>query len=73
MKLVNKKKFKILLLIVGCAIFCILVYEVGPSTIYHQLIVIKWKILLLLLPFLLVFVLDTLGWKYAFTKVKIMF
>ncbi len=69
----NKKKFKLLLLIVGCAIFTVLIYKVGPSTIYHQLIVLKWKISLLLLPFLLVFVLDTLGWKYAFTKVKISF
>ena len=73
MKIVNKKNFKILLLIFGCAIFCALVYEVGPSTIYHQLIVIRWKILLLLLPFFLVFILDTLGWKYAFTKVEISF
>jgi uncharacterized protein (TIRG00374 family) len=69
----NKKRFKLILLIVGCAIFFILIYKVGPSTIYHQLIVLKWKVLLLLLPFSLVFVLDTLGWKYAFTNSKISF
>ena len=69
----NKKIFKLILLIVGCAIFSVLVYEVGPSTIYHQLIVLKWKVLLLLLPFSLVFVLDTMGWKYAFTNSKISF
>ncbi len=73
MNIVNKNNFKILLLIAGCTIFCGLVYKVGPSIIYHQLIVIKWKVLLLLLPFLLVFVFGTLGWKYAFTKVKISF
>jgi uncharacterized protein (TIRG00374 family) len=69
----NKKRFKLILLIVGCAIFFVLIYKVGPSTIYHQLIVLKWKVLLLLLPFSLVFVLDTLGWKYAFTNSKISF
>ena len=69
----NKKIFKLILLIVGCAIFFVLIYKVGPSTIYHQLIVLKWKVLLLLLPFSLVFVLDTLGWKYAFTNSKISF
>jgi uncharacterized protein (TIRG00374 family) len=69
----NKKRFKLILLIVGCAIFSVLIYKVGPSTIYHQLIVLKWKVLLLLLPFSLVFVLDTLGWKYAFTNSKISF
>ena len=69
----NKKKLKIVFLIVGCAIFFILIYKVGPSTIYHQLIILKWRVLLLLLPFSLVFILDTLGWKYAFTNSKISF
>jgi uncharacterized protein (TIRG00374 family) len=69
----NKRKFKLLLLIVGCVIFSVLIYKVGPSTIYHQLIVLKWKILLLLLPYSLVFALDTMGWRYSFTKVKISF
>jgi uncharacterized protein (TIRG00374 family) len=69
----NKRKFKLLLLIVGCVIFAVLIYKVGPSTIYHQLIVLKWKISLLLLPYMLVFTLNTLGWKYSFTKVKISF
>jgi uncharacterized protein (TIRG00374 family) len=69
----NKRKFKLLLLIVGCVIFAVLIYKVGPSTIYHQLIVLKWKIPLLLLPYMLVFTLNTLGWKYSFTKVKISF
>ena len=62
-----------MLLIVGCAVFFVLIYKVGPSTIYHQLIILKWKVLLLLLPFSLVFILDTLGWKYAFTNSKISF
>ena len=73
MNIEKKDKFKILLLIVGCTILCTLVYKVGPSTIYHQLIVLKWKISLLFLPFLLVFVLGTLGWKYSFANVKISF
>ena len=73
MNIENKKRFKILLLIVGCAVFFVLIYKVGPSTIYHQLIILKWKVLLLLLPFSLVFILDTLGWKYAFTNSKISF
>ncbi|MCP4251818.1 MAG: flippase-like domain-containing protein [Candidatus Scalindua sp.] len=69
----NKKRLKIIFLIVGCAIFLVLIYKVGPSTIYHQLIVLKWRVLLLLLPFSLVFILNTLGWKYAFTNSKVSF
>ncbi len=69
----NRRKFKILLLIIGCAILFALVYKVGPSTIYHHLSILKWKILLLLFPYMLVFALDTMGWKYSFTKIKISF
>ncbi|MFQ5687176.1 MAG: flippase-like domain-containing protein [Candidatus Scalindua sp.] len=62
----NKQRFKILLLIIGCAILFALIYKVGPSAIYHHLSILKWKILLIFLPYFLVFTLDTLGWKYSF-------
>ncbi len=71
--MINKRRFKILLLIAGSAIFFGLIYKVGPSNLYYHLSILKWKILLLLLPYMLVFALDTLGWKYSFTKVKISF
>jgi len=61
------------LLIVGCSILFALIYKVGPSTIFHQLIALKWKVLLLFLPFSLVFFLDTLGWKYSFKEGKASF
>ncbi len=69
----NKRGLKILFLIVGCAILITLIYKVGPSTVYHHLSDLKWKIIFLILPYLLVFSLDTLGWKYAFTNSKISF
>ena len=69
----NSRKFKILLLIIGCAILFALIYKVEPSTIYHHLTILKWKILLLFLPYFLVFILDTLGWKYSFKEDKTSF
>ena len=69
----NKQKFKILLLIIGCAILLALIYKVGPSTIYHHLSILKWKVLLIFLPYFLVFALDTLGWKYSFKDNKTTF
>jgi putative membrane protein len=69
----NKQKFKILLLIIGCAILFALIYKVGPSTIYHHLSILKWKVLLIFLPYFLVFFLDTLGWKYSFKEDKTTF
>lgn len=71
--MINKRKFKILLLIVGSAILLGLIYKVGPSTLYYHLTILKWKILLLLLPYSLVFALDTIGWRYSFTNIKISF
>lgn len=69
----NKKRYKILLLIVGCSILFALIYKVGPTTIYLHLSILKWKVLLLFFPYLLVFILDTLGWKYAFKEGKTSF
>ncbi len=69
----NKRNLKILFLIVGCAILFALIYKVGPLTVYHHLCILKWKIPFLILPYLLVFILDTLGWKYAFKNSKIRF
>ena len=70
---INKQRFKILLLIIGCAILFALIYKVGPSTIYHHLSILKWKILLIFLPYFLVFTLDTLGWKYSFKEERTSF
>jgi len=67
----NKKRYKVLLLIVGCSVLSVLIYKIEPSTIYLHLSILKWKILLLLFPYLLVFILDTLGWKYSFKDLKV--
>lgn len=69
----KKQKFKILLLVVGFAILFALIYKVGPSIVYQQLRLLKWGILFLLLPYLLVFILDTLGWKYSFREESVSF
>jgi len=45
----------------------------GPANIYQHFCLLKWKAPLLLLPYTLVFVLDTLGWKYSFKENKISF
>ncbi|MFQ5965824.1 MAG: flippase-like domain-containing protein [Candidatus Scalinduaceae bacterium] len=66
--MINKQKFKIILLIAGFIIFCALIYRVGPTKLYHHLYILKWKLFLLLLPYILVYILDTLGWKYAFKE-----
>ncbi|GJQ59962.1 MAG: TIGR00374 family protein [Candidatus Scalindua sp. AMX11] len=71
--MVQKKRVKILLLLIGFSIFCVLIYKVGVTNIYQHLSLLKWKILILLLPFSLVFCLDTLGWKYSFKETNLRF
>ena len=71
--MIQKQKLKILLLIVGSAIFCTLIYKVGSANIYKYLCLLKWKILFLPLPYTIVFVLDTLGWKYSLKKTNVTF
>lgn len=69
----RKQGLKIVFLIIGCAILFVLIYKVGPLNIYHHLSVLKWKIPFLILPYLSVFILDTLGWKYSFQNSKTSF
>ncbi len=69
----NKHIIKILFLVVGFAVLFALIYKVGPSNIYQHFCLLKWKILLLMLPYTLVFILDTLGWQYSFKERKISF
>ncbi|MDR4497463.1 MAG: flippase-like domain-containing protein [Candidatus Scalindua sp.] len=71
--MIQKQKLKILLLIVGSAIFCTLIYKVGSANIYKYLCLLKWKILFLPLPYTIVFVLDTLGWKYSLKGTNVNF
>lgn len=72
-KFMNKQKIKILLMVAGFIVLFVLIYKVGPSNIYQHLSLLKWKMLFLLLPYPLVFVLDTLGWKYSFKERKTKF
>ncbi|MCR4290825.1 MAG: flippase-like domain-containing protein [Candidatus Scalindua sp.] len=69
----NKQKLKILLLVIGFSAFLVLVYVVGPAKIYQHFCILKWKMFLLLIPYTLVFVFDTLGWHYSFRERKISF
>ncbi|MCP5007446.1 MAG: flippase-like domain-containing protein [Planctomycetes bacterium] len=71
--MIQNNKYKIAILLAGFSIFCVLIYKTGVADIYQHLALLKWKILFLLLPFGLVFVLDTLGWKYSFKETNVRF
>jgi uncharacterized protein (TIRG00374 family) len=57
-----------LLLVVGLTIFAGLSWQVGPERIIAYLEPLGWRFALVFLPYLMVFVCDTVGWRYAFER-----
>lgn len=57
-----------LLVVVGLALFVGLSWHIGPERIIVHLQPLGWKVALVFLPYLLVFVCDTVGWRYAFER-----
>jgi uncharacterized protein (TIRG00374 family) len=57
-----------LLLVVGLTTFAGLSWQIGPERIIAHLQPLGWRFVLVFLPYLLVFVCDTVGWRYAFER-----
>lgn len=59
-------KVKFILLTAGLAGFTFLLYKLGARAVYTDISQLGWKFSFILLPYILVFALDTIGWRYAF-------
>ncbi len=59
-------KVKIALLTLGLAGFAFLLYKLDARAVYRDISQLGWSFSFVLLPYILVFALDTAGWKYAF-------
>ena len=60
---------RLILLAIGVAFLGYLVVQVGPETLLASFQAISWRLLLIVwFPFVLITVLDTLGWRYAFRR-----
>jgi uncharacterized protein (TIRG00374 family) len=57
-----------LLLAAGLAILAGLIWQIGPKQSLAYLRPLGWTIVFAFLPYFLVFVLDSLGWQYAFER-----
>jgi len=57
-----------LLFVVGLASLVVLLWRMGPGTIMTQLTAVGWKLPLVVLPYILVAIFDTLGWWFAFPE-----
>lgn len=61
-----KLVLRVLLAAFGMTLFAWFVYRAGPSEIARAFATLGWMAPVALLPFGLVYVLDTLGWRFAF-------
>ena len=60
---------RLVLLVLGVAFLAHLVVQVGPETLLTSFHALSWRLLLIVwFPFVLITVLDTLGWRYAFRE-----
>jgi len=54
------------LLTLGLALLAVILWRAGPGAVLEALRPVGWGVLVLILAYLPVWVLDTLGWKFAF-------
>lgn len=53
---------------VGSLLFAYLIYRVGPWTIFTHLWALGWKLPIIFSPYLMVYLLDTEGWRHTLGK-----
>jgi putative membrane protein len=63
-----KLALKLLVAVVGLALFAWFVHRAGVGEIAHAFANLGWLAPVVLLPFGLVYLIDTLGWRFAFGK-----
>jgi putative membrane protein len=61
-----RRALKAALLLAGLAWFGWLLYRAGPAEVIEVLRQLRWSALLVFLPYALVYLFDTLGWRLAF-------
>jgi len=63
-----KTLIRFILLLLGLALFGWFVREVDPRLIWAELRLLGWFAPLVLMPYFAVYLMDTLGWRFAFGK-----
>jgi len=59
----HPKKVTLLFLVIGIALFAFLIFQTGPGTLFSRLKRLGWKLPILLTPYLMVYIFDSLGWR----------
>ncbi|MFA5093832.1 MAG: flippase-like domain-containing protein [Candidatus Omnitrophota bacterium] len=62
------KALKGFVLILAAGLFVWIIFKSGPSLILSQLVSLNWRILAVILAYLVIYYFDTTGWRWAFRK-----
>ncbi|MFH0772035.1 MAG: flippase-like domain-containing protein [Candidatus Omnitrophota bacterium] len=60
--------FKKVIFTVAAALFIWVIVKSGPLVIWHQIISLNWRILIVIIAYLVIYYFDTMGWRLAFAK-----
>lgn len=60
--------FKKIIFTVAAALFVWIIVRTGPELIWRQVVSLNWLILVVIFAYLIVYYLDTMGWRMAFRK-----
>ncbi len=62
------KFLKKAILVVSAALFVWVIAKSGPLLIWHQIVSLNWRVLVVIAAYLIVYFFDTMGWRLAFRK-----
>jgi len=62
------KLLKTSIFFIAVAFFIWIIAKSNPSLIWQQIVSLRWKILVVILAYLIIYFFDTLGWRWAFKK-----
>lgn len=60
--------FKKLIFFLAAAFFAWIIAKAGPLVIWGQIVSLNWRILVVVVAYLIIYFFDTMGWRWAFKK-----
>jgi uncharacterized protein (TIRG00374 family) len=56
------------ILVIAAALFAWIIAKSGPLLIWHQIVALNWRILVVIAAYLIIYYFDTMGWRLAFRR-----
>src|SRR3989338_1870132 len=56
------------ILVIAAALFVWIIAKSGPLLIWRQIVSLNWRILVVIVAYLIIYYFDTMGWRWAFRR-----